>query len=85
MKVMIKVTADDIANGKRMDIYNCPVAKAISRRLGQEVFAGTEEYVTVEGNRVYNLPEKARGFIDSFDGCEDVSPFTFRLEIENEV
>lgn len=75
--MLIKVTAEDIKNGKRALTDCCPVALATSRLLGKVRVTPRYLYAT---NVMVLLPLVAVNFIYKFDRGEPVRPFTFELE-----
>lgn len=86
MKLHVEVTAQDIANGKRCNLRECPIAYALER-------AG------LKTARVYNfrvvpnptgvvgipLPFKATAFIADFDRGLPTKPFSFELDVPEEI
>ena len=80
--MQVEVTADDISRGELGDGGRCPVALALQRRLGADLFVdGFEVYKTLSGGRA-RLPEEARLFAKAFDAGEEVEPFEFELDDE---
>lgn len=84
----INVTATDIKRGEPLCSDNCPIARAIKRKLRKPVdvnvngpvmvgMVGRCENVKVIGR----LPPEARKFADDFDLGNLVEPFKFDLEI----
>lgn len=87
---LIKVTAEDIAQGNRKEPASCPVAKAISRELGMTANVGISFLHTIDPKHVgdkkavwnkYPTPNKASRFIQRFDRQMPVEPFEFELEM----
>lgn len=80
--ITIEVTEEDISTGKREKCFNCPVALAMARHLGQLVKIGSFTW-KIAGHEPFTLPHKAQRFISSFDneGPESVCPFTFTVEV----
>jgi hypothetical protein len=84
MRVLIKVTEDDIAFGKRGSCGECPIAKALIRQLGWLV------NVTISGFIFRGISEaRAKTFslelsrnITHFDKTGQMVPFEFEVELE---
>lgn len=87
---MVRVTAADIAeaNGAREERHtipflasrSCPIARAISRELGQRVLVdGTHFQLNKPFARPVPLPGVAIDFVIAWDNLEDVSPISFDL------
>ena len=76
----IAVTKDHIKYGEAGSDNECPIALAFS-----EIFPN--ETIEVDGNNViisrsqrsFQLPKRARNFIDTFDKRKPVKPFTFTI------
>lgn len=79
----IYVTQKDIDKANAESIHEipsrfCPVAQAIKRRINVSV---TVRKTSVEiGDTTFNLPQKARDFINQFDNFEPVKPFHFSIK-----
>ena len=84
--IRISVTKKDIELGYRMSCRNCPVARAINRRVKPEAMVSTDR-VNFGGSAGWvELPSKVINWIIRFDhGPLDmrryVKPITFRLTI----
>lgn len=75
----IEVTAEDIANGERRSLSNCPIARTIRRVLGPN-FHAVVRPATRETETHFMLPDMTRQhFIEAFDAGEVVKPFSFTL------
>lgn len=74
----VRVTRDDIRNGRKNDCARCPVARAV-RRLGYAKIAvcPSEILVNRPTQQTFRNPQKARRFINAFDAGKPVKPFTF--------
>ncbi len=75
----IKVTKEDIANGKRNDFHSCPIALATKRKLNigdWRLSVGAVIYNRGNDKR-WSLPKIARQFIINFDRGQKVKPFEF--------
>ena len=91
----IKVTQEDIDNGHRDTLENCPIALAVVRELKLDT-KGKKDIVAVygEGNGVhiwrgqqeysYKLPKNIEAVIKSFDGGDKIEPFEFEMELKYE-
>lgn len=89
--MLIKVTADDIANGERWSASNSPVARAVKRVLRRD-----KDYRTVKVRRSYftvgrrdrhyqypltfQLPETAEVAEQEFDHTGKMKPFEFEVK-----
>ena len=73
----VRVTQDDINKGKPGNEYFCPIALAL-RKQGHERVSVVDGYATLGRNKdMYILPHKAREFVNDFDDCFIVKPFSF--------
>ena len=80
MTYAIKVTAEDIAAGKRCNHRACPVAIALRRYLFDDRITVEATHMTYgEYATITRLPKRVQAFIRSFDQGEPVVPFSFRL------
>lgn len=75
----VTVTWDDIKNGKRRNMFSCPVARSINRVTDGTIIVG-DNYVTIE-KTCHQLPLKAQKFIKKFDAGMKVKPFSFIIKI----
>jgi hypothetical protein len=92
-RVKIDVTADDIANGTRLNACQCPIARAATRAglFAVEVYpsGGPDEFqpghpseiIFGTPRRSSRLPATAERFISAFDEGRTVEPFSFELEV----
>src|SRR5256885_4584440 len=80
MAMIIEVTAEDIANGKKSSITDCPVALALHRAGFPTATVGAWSMMNGEGFDA--LPEGVSQFIARFDGGEPVEPFSFEVPWE---
>lgn len=77
MTDVIRVTAQDIANGKRHWSMGCPVSLAIKRKHPRSKIFVTMQ---IEVNRKYFIiPDNVAAFIGRFDRGRPVKPFAFKL------
>jgi hypothetical protein len=83
--MLVEVTADDIAIGKRGMPWCCPIARAIKRARGaSRVIIGIFKGLAYEGDTahrvvLFDIPEVARSFISDFDSGRPVEPFSFEI------
>lgn len=76
----IEVTQEDIENGVPCKSLYCPIALAVSRKLGIPVYIGIYT-VCAEHNDLAKLPYKATKWITQFDIGRKVEPFSFDLDV----
>lgn len=85
--ITISVTEEDIRSGIRMCCFACPVAMAVSARIGAAfVAAGMSEIKygkRPDKCKSFKTPESVRKFIDDFDSGKKCAPFTFELRDES--
>lgn len=87
--VSVQVTSDDIVHGVRADCWHCPIARALSRAVGQEVHVNYGRISDGSGNGVVgggrawerSLPRNAINFQLGFDCREPVEPFAFEVSV----
>lgn len=85
--MLIKVTQEDINNGRPLKSCECPVALACKRALNVDkvyidgysvtIYSDDHLYYVAE----YKLPYNAAEFIEDFDGDHAIAPFEFELDI----
>ena len=75
--MIIKVTQKDIDNALPTNGYNCAVARALKRTLGNntDLYVSTRSMVINE--QVLDSPDHVVDFIKRFDNCEAVKPMSF--------
>lgn len=87
--VEITVTAEHIAAGKQCDCVKCPVALAIKDALHPLSIDVQSDLINfgLPGGRYSPVhpPEEVSYFVDEFDDGLPVEPFTFTLELPDEV
>ena len=87
--VEISVTADHIDRGTQCCTTRCPVALAIRdtlHPLSVDVQDDLIHFGVSGGKYVFvHTPEEAGYFVDEFDDGLPVQPFTFILEVPDEV
>jgi len=93
MKITVSVTQKDIDQGCASDAENCPIARAINRRLNPGFGAivgglGVNIYKTTHAAAfVFSeiFPDRALAFIAAFDHNRKVRPFRFVLDLPERV
>lgn len=91
----ITVTAEDIAKGCLGSAWNCPIARAIQRRLrggyfahaGQTTYAVRQRFIHVAGTALIfrgPMPFEASEFVRAFDASKPVEPFEFEIDLPEE-
>lgn len=79
--MIINVTAEHIARGKRNDGFRCPVALAFAEGVGHVFVASDCVARGAFGGILCDLPSEVAAFIDAFDEGVAVSPFAFEVEL----
>lgn len=79
-KIKISVTAEDIANGKIAEAYECPISLAIGRALGTNGVGVCGSWIDLNGKHL-EISELAANFVSEYDYGNFVEPFEFELEI----
>lgn len=80
MKQTIKVTREDIRNGRRKSTTSCPIANAIKRTFKKKnVCVGVGDFCI--GKKEFLLSKRAKGFISRFDSYKKVNPFQFSVVV----
>jgi hypothetical protein len=85
--ITVKVTQEDIDDGKQASCYDCPLAIALSRAIGCDVgvSGGKASWVDRYGVNEVWLPPVADDWYRRFDndnyGRGPVSPFEFELDV----
>ncbi len=85
--VRIEVTQAMIKGGIRLSLTRCPIALAFRKATsinGADVVTDAIDFRCKLKLYVIALPKKAQTFIQKFDGCSPVKPFTFVLKIPEE-
>lgn len=77
--MIVIVTQEDIANGKRRAATGCPLALAIERATGRHASVGPQR-VSIGWHKSLFLPPTAYNFRQDFDNGVPVQPFTFDLD-----
>lgn len=86
--MLIQVTNEDIANGKRDDCKHCPVALAVKRVLKEDYYCAVDgKYISIyqlNGRFLQNHYTSVivLRFITMFDTGRNVEPFEFELGID---
>lgn len=76
------ITAEDISLGRRCSSEMCPVARAATRAAGRPIRVGVfNMWVAGDVRRSARVPlhPTVAKFVDDFDGCRPVGPFSFEL------
>lgn len=86
MKILIKVTQNDIDQGLRAHVDCCPIALALQRELDSDLCTVHPKKYASDGYIRYQniqteLPFEANAFANEFDKGEFVEPFEFEIEI----
>jgi hypothetical protein len=77
--MLVKVTAEDIANGQRENPIACPIALAVKRISDDPYSVTVGTQILSHANSVIMLPIEATNFISQFDAGCDVEPFEFHV------
>lgn len=88
MKITIDVTAEDIRCGQRQTSGSCPIALALIRSglRNPHVYHNADAYIGAPALREWLLlPAEAASFIYRFDDEESVEPFSFELDVPDEL
>ena len=78
---IVKVTAEDIKNGRPGKCALCPIALALKRTLGTDEVSVYSEGLMV-GVQYFRATQKIKDFIDRFDEGSHVRPTKFRLILD---
>ena len=84
----INVTQEDINNGAKKQCTMCPIALATKRVFpNSDWISVTPGFIRVcdeifDEGVCYSIPDKARDFMESFDGGLKVFPFSFTVDSE---
>lgn len=73
------VLKKDIRLGLPGNPRECPVSRAIRRKLKDSKVSVIGHYIRINGEEV-NAPKSVQRFVDRFDGSKPVRPFTFNLK-----
>lgn len=85
-RVRINVTQRDIDRGVRSTLTSCPIALAIKRRVVEDSTVAVTQFAVLYGTFMSSpFPYRATQFIYHFDLGKPVKPFTFTLELPEEV
>lgn len=79
--ITVAVTRKDIRLGKKEDCYRCPIARALTRHLGQRCSVGYVTLRIVETDQAIQTTRKARRFVLRFDDGAPVEPGKFRFKL----
>jgi hypothetical protein len=85
MKITVSVTEADIDLGKRLDCWECPIARAMFRATGERyIVDGMGARVIGDRSRRVSLPDVAIQFIREFDSGNFPKPFEFEVEVDRQ-
>ena len=79
----IRVTKADIENAVPLSAVCCPIARAIHRQGWNRASVAAHQMFLDRFDRepsCYNLPDKARAFVNRFDRKYPVKPFQFTVK-----
>lgn len=76
--MLIQVTAEDIAKGRRFYPEYCPVALAMRRQVKSTMTVGGY-YARYDAVTTVDLPTEVVSFIRAFDSLQPVKPFSFEF------
>lgn len=82
--VRVDVTAEDIANGVRIDCAKCPVARAARYATGRNDVEASQGGISI-GEMIFAAPHRVAEFISYFDRGSRVYPFAFDLTLPAEL
>lgn len=75
----VVVTAEDIEGGSRYCCSRCPIALAITRKIGQVVWVTTQGVYVSPFRQIYEHTAESRNFARKFDNGETVHPGKIHL------
>lgn len=76
---IIQVTQDDINNGERFTVYNCPVARALARAFKMEMWCYEDFGKTCDQKAIGKIPLHIKKWIIDFDLRRTVKPIEFEV------
>ena len=79
--LVLTITAEDIAQGKRQDNQSCPIALSIKRRFPGSIVRHGARYGHIDHQFNYDGGKKARDFVVAFDAGRTVKPCTIPVVI----
>lgn len=80
IRLSVKVTAEDIAKGERLEPCRCPVALAVSRLT--HFTPSVLGYALVLDDRVYHFPGRVHRAVQRYDRGGAMEPMEFELEAD---
>jgi hypothetical protein len=82
--MILSITQKDIENGWRLTPEKCPIALAAARAGCRKPYVASNriEFFVKLKKHTFELPPKARVFVENFDRHIAVSPFRFDLPLE---
>jgi len=87
-KLVIEVTANDIARGEPRKSTACAMALAMQRRLGADIIVtGLRVYreLVFDHSVIFQMTKKAGDFVRKFDKGEPVEPTSFTFLVPESV
>lgn len=82
----ITVTQSDIERGKKLDPWDCPVARALRRASKERSVSAGMGFMFIGPKKrriLWQTPPEVRAFISDFDGKKDVKPFEFDMPLKS--
>ena len=84
--IRVEVTQQDITLGEPAEATSCPVALAMRRTFPKaDPWVGIVDAELHESYPDISLPDEAIAFIERFDRNDDVKPFSFEIEVRDEL
>jgi hypothetical protein len=80
-RIKVKVTADDIRQGRPMRQRDCPVALAMQRATGLPVRVHINTFSVGRKKGRYPLPRAVARFVCNFDDGLPVRPSSFTVDV----
>ncbi len=91
MKAIVNVTDKDLKDGTYCSQKYCPIALAVSKIMREDIVihvfsTAIKIYDKIDGEIIFiKLPTIGRHFIHNFDMRIQVSPFSFEVDIPNQL
>jgi hypothetical protein len=73
----VRVTQQDIDNGKKGNCYECPIAQAVERDHGFTVSVSMCGIRILKNSFLFDLPDEAKDFLHAFDCGLGAQPIEF--------
>lgn len=77
---MINVTQENISNGHKCSIEDCPIALAVKEVYPGKYISVTYHYIRLD-NKQYRVTDEMKGNMYLFDKGDEIVPFSFELEL----